>query len=139
MSKNIFKTVIAVFVAVAMSAMFSLSAFAASHAKDLNGKVCSYSYVSAPGAEVVCCEDGGPHCDTNTVTNTKSSEDAIYDLTLAACEQRLSELRELEAKVPNVRVKLYANALDVAIKNAKAQKTARDSMMTSVAPLTVLF
>ena len=38
MSKNIFKTVIAAFVAVAMSAMFSMSAFAASPAKDLNGR-----------------------------------------------------------------------------------------------------
>ena len=77
MSKNIFKTVIAAFVAVAMCAMFSLSAFAVSPAKDLNGKVYSYSYASAHGAEEVCCEDGGPHCNTNTVTNTKSSEVAI--------------------------------------------------------------
>lgn len=138
MSKNIFKTVIAAFVAVAMSAMFSLSAFAVSPAKDLNGKVYSYSYASAHGAEEVCCEDGGPHCDTNTVTNTKSSEDAVYDLALAACEQRLSELRVLEAKTPNVRVKLYTNALDVAIKNAKTRKAANDSMM-NVVPLTILF
>lgn len=138
MSKNIFKTVIAAFVAVAMSAMFSLGAFAVSPAKDLNGKVYSYSYASAHGAEEVCCEDGGPHCDTNTVTNTKSSEDAVYDLALAACEQRLSELRVLEAKTPNVRVKLYTNALDVAVKNAKTRKAAHDSMM-NVAPLTVLF
>lgn len=105
MSKNIFKTVIAAFVAVAMCAMFSLSAFAVSPAKELNGKVYSYSYASAHGAEKVCCEDGGPHCNTNTVTNTK---------------------------------KLYTNALDVAIKNAKTRKAAHDSMM-NVAPLTVLF
>ena len=80
MSKNIFKTVIAAFVAVAMCAMFSLSAFAVSPAKDLNGKVYSYSYASAHGAEKVCCEDGGPHCDTNTVAikNAKTRK-AAYD------------------------------------------------------------